>query len=122
MIASYVSLQYVFMLFRIMNVVSQFYIEKREAGAINNHVYVLAALVLEKPKDGCPSFEIPLFTMGTKYKRKHSTKHDCWDICDGHAEAMCYQLASIYLLDEIHKEQDSSFDSIFELKSNMQHH
>ena len=103
-----------------MDYVSTFYTDKKEKNTIENNACVIAALVLERPEDES-KFEMALFTTGTKFKRKHCTvleQDNHWDICDGHAEAMCYQLASIYLLKEILKVQDSPNESIFHLINN----
>ena len=61
-------------------------------------------------------------TAGTKHKtecsyfvkKENDDDHEsCWGLCDGHAEAVCYRLASVYLLTEIYKLNDGD-DSIFE--------
>ena len=61
-------------------------------------------------------------TAGTKHKtecsyfvkKENADDHEsCWGLCDGHAEAVCYCLASVYLLTEIYKLNDGE-DSIFE--------
>ena len=46
-------------------------------------------------------------------KANTDNHESCWGLCDGHAEAVCYCLASVYLLTEIYKFNDGE-DSIFE--------
>ena len=86
---------------------------------------VLAALVCENCEAaGEEKFKTVILSAGTKFNKacnfyvKHKNVDEyCWGTCDGHAEAICYQLASVYMLDEICKllnEKDSDSNSIFQ--------
>ena len=101
-----------------------------------NNLYVVAALVLESEKNGKSLFKTVMFTMGTKWKNEidcsflRGNGKKLWDICDGHAEALCYRLASVYMLSEIYKidnhHEDSSIFQIaptgYELKESKKLH
>ena len=83
-------------------------------------LHVFAALVLESKIGGTSLFKTVVFTMGTKWKNQIKCSFLCgekklWDICDGHAEALCYRLASVYMLSEIYKiHNDREDSSIFQ--------
>lgn len=79
-------------------------------------ITVVAALLVEKKE----KLKVVLLTAGTRTKDQctYFTKADdrnepFWDLCDGHAEAVCYRLASFYLLTEIYKLNDED-DSILD--------
>ena len=89
----------------------------------------MAALLIEKAGD----FNVVVLTTGTKFKTACTFVRDdgeecSWGLCDGHAEAVCYRLASVYLLTEIykiHKGVDSIFyltDKGYKLKGGIQFH
>ena len=113
-----------FLLCRMCKAVSQYYmgqfieqwkkITEQECGKIK----VVAALLIEKNN----KMRVVTLTAGTKHKTECSyfvkkeiadDHESCWGLCDGHAEAACYCLASIHLLTEIYKLNDGE-DSIFE--------
>ena len=115
-----------FLLCRICNAVSEYYLNqfvahwkaktKQECGKIK----VIAALLIEKGN----KIKVVALTAGTKHKTECSyfVKRDnidaddhesSWGLCDGHAEAVCYRLASVYLMTEIYKLHDGE-DSIFD--------
>ena len=50
------------------------------------------------------------------FHERDDANESTWGLCDGHAEAVCYRLAGIYLLTELIKLHEM-LDSIFE-KSN----
>ena len=82
-------------------------------------ITVIAALLVERNN----RFSVVVLTAGTKIKfecsyfmRKSDPDEPTWGLCDGHAEAVCYRLASVYLLTELYKLHETR-DSIFE-KSN----
>ena len=90
---------------------------KQECGKIK----VIAALLVEKKN----KMRVVALTAGTKHKKECSyfmKKDDVdaddhessWGLCDGHAEAVCYRLASVYLMTEIYKLNDDA-DSIFKV-------
>ena len=91
---------------------------------------VIAALLVERGRD----FSVVVLTAGTKIKTectfvRGDVGESTWGLCDGHAEAVCYRLASIYLLTEIyktHKGKDSIFELIqgkgYKLKNGVQFH
>ena len=79
---------------------------------------------------GDEEFKTVILTAGTKFKSICTyTYNNYWGTCDGHAEAVCYQLASVYMIKEIHKLQQN-MESIFKhapeggykLKQNMKFH
>ena len=87
---------------------------KQECGKIK----VVAALLVEKRN----KMRVVTLTAGTKHKtecsyfvkKANTDDHEsCWGLSDGHAEAVCCRLASVYLLTEIYKLYDGE-DSIFE--------
>ena len=96
----------------------------------SNTMSVIAALLVERDGD----FSVVVLTAGTKIKTectflRGNVGESTWGLCDGHAEAVCYRLASIYLLTEIyktHKGKDSIFELIqgkgYKLKSGVQFH
>lgn len=105
----------VFNFCRILEAVVQFYqenIKEREKKPIQNAMNVIAALVLEStaPDSGKSTYKVVVFASGTKYNThkvctiSYQNKADeryCWDVCGGHAEAICYRLAGVYFLHEI---------------------
>ena len=96
----------------------------------SNTMSVIAALLVERDGD----FSVVVLTAGTKIKTectfvRSDIGESTWGLCDGHAEAVCYRLASIYLLTEIyktHRGKDSIFELIqgngYKLKSGVQFH
>ena len=112
---------------RICEAVSEYYIHQftkhwktmtnQECGKIK----VVAALLVEKRN----KMRVVALTAGTKHKtecsyfikRDNDTDDDdlesSYGLCDGHAEAVCYRLASVYLMTEIYKLNDGD-DSIFQ--------
>ena len=55
----------------------------------------------------------------------NDTDESTWGLCDGHAEAVCYRLAGIYLLTELtklHEMQDSIFEEGYTLKKGIRFH
>ena len=135
-------MQLIILLCRICEAVSEYYIHQfikhwktmtnQECGKIK----VVAALLVEKRS----KMRVVALTAGTKHKtecsyfikRDSNTDDDdlesSYGLCDGHAEAVCYRLASVYLMTEIYKLNDGE-DSIFErtaegyvLKSNIHFH
>ena len=80
-------------------------------------ITVIAALLVEKKK----KFRVVVFTAGTRIKHKcsyfiegSSVQDSTWGLCDGHAIAVCYRLASLYLITEIYKLHEGE-DSIFSI-------
>ena len=78
-------------------------------------IKVVAALLVEKRS----KMRVVALTAGTKHKmecsyfvKKDDDHESSWGLCDGHAEAVCYRLASVYLMTEIYKLHDGE-DSIF---------
>lgn len=74
-----------------------------------------------------------MISTGPKFKTlctfvRDDGEESSWGLCDGHAEAVCYRLASVYLLTEIykiHKGVDSIFDLTdkgYKLKSGIKFH
>ena len=111
---------------RICKAVSEYYIYQflkhwktmtnQECGKIK----VVAALLVEKRN----KMKVVALTAGTKHKtecsyfvkRDSGTDDDLessYGLCDGHAEAVCYRLASVYLMTEIYKLNDGE-NSIFQ--------
>ena len=86
-------------------------------------VNVIAALVCEnREAAGEEQFKTVILASGTKfnigcnfYVKHKNTDEYCWGTCDGHAEAICYQLASVYMLEEIGNLINEKNDSIFQL-------
>ncbi|XP_065897015.1 uncharacterized protein [Dysidea avara] len=82
-------------------------------------ITVVAALLVERKE----KLKVVLLTAGTRIKHEctYFTKTDddniepFWGLCDGHAEAVCYRLASFYLLTEIYKQNDG-VDSILDVE------
>lgn len=88
---------------------------KQECGKIK----VVAALIVEKKN----KMKVVVLSAGTKHKKECSyfvnrdnVKESSWGLCDGHAEAVCYRFASVYLMTEIYRLNDDE-DSIFEKTS-----
>jgi len=85
---------------------------KQESGKIK----VVAALLVEKRG----KMRVVVLTAGTKHKSEcsyfvnKSSDESSWGLCDGHAEAICYRLADVYLMTEIYKLHEED-DSIFEM-------
>ena len=109
--------------FRICDAVSEYYQKQfvhhwkektRGHSQGSNTMSVIAALLLEREGD----FNVVLLTAGTKIKAECTfvqgdIGESTWGLCDGHAEAVCYRLASIYFLTEIykiHKHKESIFE------------
>ena len=89
---------------------------KRKTKEESRIITVIAALLVERNN----KFKVVVLTAGTRIKYECSyfmkrNDHDesTWGLCDGHAEAVCYRLAGIYLLTELTKLRG---DSIFEKK------
>ena len=91
---------------------------------------VIAALLIERGED----FNVVVLTAGTRIKTECTfvegdVGESTWGLCDGHAEAVYYRLASIYFLTEIyktHKRRESIFDLIdgkgYKLKDGIEFH
>ena len=126
--------------FRICSAVSEYYQKQfvhhwkektRGRSQGSNTMSVVAALVIERGGD----FNIVLLAAGTKVKPECTfvqggdIGESTWGLCDGHAEAVCYRLASIYFLTEIyktHKHKESIFELIegkgYKLKDGIEFH
>ena len=90
---------------------------KKNTKQESSTITVIAALLVEKNS----KYKVVILAVGTKTKPKcsHFTEkrsmQDCtWGLCDGHAIAVCYRLASLYLITEMYKlhEGDNSVFSI----------
>ena len=90
---------------------------KKKTKQESSTITVIAALLVEKNS----KFKVVVLTAGTKIKPQCShfiegrNSQDCtWGLCDGHAIAVCYRLASLYLITEMYKlhEGDTSIFSI----------
>lgn len=105
---------------RILREISDFYKNHFEEKPKN--IKVIAALVQEIEVGDETTYKVVIMSAGTKHNTNSCTqlKQDetdekyCWDICDGHAEAMCLQLAHVYLFHELCKAQSDQQTSIFE--------
>ena len=127
------------MSFRICSAVSEYYRKQfvhqwrektRGRSQGSNTMSVIAALLIEKGGD----FNVVLLTAGTKIKQECTfvqgdIGESTWGLCDGHAEAVCYRLTSIYLLTEIykmHKCKESIFEFVegkgYKLKDGIEFH
>ena len=126
--------------FRICNAVSEYYQKqfvhhwkektRGRSHQGSNTMSVIAALLIERGGD----FNVVLLTAGTKIKTEctfvqGNIRESTWGLCDGHAEAVCYRLASIYFLTEIyktHKHKESIFELIegkgYKLKDGIEFH
>ena len=89
---------------------------KRKTKQESSTITVVAALLVERNN----KFRVVVLTAGTKIKyecsyfmKRNDTDESFWGLCDGHAEAMCYRLAGVYLVTEIYKLYDNQ-NSIFE--------
>ena len=89
---------------------------KRKTKQESSTITVVAALLVERNK----RFKVVVLTAGTriKYECSYFMKRDdanesTWGLCDGHAEAVCYRLAGVYLLTELYKLHEMQ-DLIFE--------
>ena len=109
--------------FRICKAVSDFCLgqfeDRWKARTKSSTINVIAALLVEKPGEKMP--KVVVLATGTTMKRECSyslNKGDAneymWGLCDGHAESVCYRLASFYLINEIHKHNEKSGNSILE--------
>lgn len=84
---------------------------------------VVAALVLENQNCTKDIFETVILTAGSKFNCSQKCGYDLqkdgniWAFCDFHAEALCYQLSGLYMLNEIYKLCKNN-NSIFEIKDN----
>ena len=100
-----------FLEIKIINAVSDFYKERLSK---EHKAHVIAALIIEE--DGM--YSPVILSTGTKYSTKNGiiacSEADYWEICDGHAEAICYRLSVLYLLKEIINIKNNK-RSIFEL-------
>ena len=101
-----------FLEIKIINAVSDFY--KESSLKFEEHPHVIAALIIEKDGMYCPV----ILSGGTKYSTKSGiiacSEADYWNICDGHAEAICYRLSVLYIAKEIINLKNKK-SSIFEL-------
>ena len=97
--------------FRICEAVSEFYNgqfkEKWKNRTDSGVIKVLSALLMERRHE----MNVVVLAAGTNKKKECSyflNKGDpdeyTWGLCDGHAPSVCYRLASLYLLTEIHKQ------------------
>ena len=89
---------------------------KKKTRHESSTITVIAALLIERNN----RFSVVVLTAGTRIKhecsyfmRKSDTDESTWGLCDGHAEAVCYRLAGVYLLTELYKLHEIR-DSIFE--------
>ena len=89
---------------------------KKKTKQESSTITVIAALLVEKNS----KFKVVVLTAGTKIKPQCShfvegrSVQDCtWGLCDGHAIAVCYRLASLYLITEMYKFHEGD-DSIFD--------
>ena len=92
---------------------------KKKTKQGSSTITVIAALLVEKKN----KFKVVVFTAGTKIKHKcsyfiegRSVQDFTWGLCDGHAIAVCYRLASLYLIIEMYKLHDGE-DSIFSISA-----
>ena len=108
---------------RVCVAVHEYYMEqfvdrwKKKTKQGSSTITVIAALLVERKN----KFKVVVFTAGTKIKHKcsyfiegRSVQDSTWGLCDGHAIAVCYRLASLYLLTEIYKLHEGE-DSIFSI-------
>ena len=122
------------MLCRICDAVSKYYLKrfipkwKIELPKECAKIKVVAALVVENRSEF--EMKVGVLATGTKYSTKTCFIDDDSSriMCDGHAEAVCYHLANVYLMTEIYKLKDKE-DSIFQntlegyaLRSNIYFH
>ena len=116
-----------YILFRILNAVSVFY---QTQVFPEKEVNVIAALVLENQSRKKDIYEVVVLTAGSKFNDdKECTCKKLWDLCDCHAEAMCYKLAGLYVLTEMYKlyyEESSIFEEVqhsgYQLKKDIKFH
>ena len=94
--------------------------DRWKARANTNIINVLAALLLEEHDE----LKVVVFAAGTTKKKECSYSLDkgnadeyTWGLCDGHAESVCYRLASLYLSNEIHRHNKNRERSILEASS-----
>ena len=92
---------------------------KKKTKQGSSTITVIAALLVEKKN----KLKVVVFTAGTKIKHKcsyfiegRSAQDSTWGLCDGHAIAVCYRLASLYLITEMYKLHDGE-DSIFSISA-----
>ena len=83
---------------------------KKKTKHESSTITVIAALLEERNN----RFNVVVLTAGTRIKyecsyfmRKGDPEEYTWGLCDGHAEAVCYRLASVYLLTELYKLHES---------------
>ena len=89
---------------------------KKKTKQEQSTIRVVAALLVEKNN----KFTVVVLTVGTNIKCECSyfpkkgsfNEESYWGLCDGHAEALCYRMAGVYLVTEIYKLFDKQ-DSIF---------
>ena len=100
--------------FRVCRAVSNFYCgqfkDRWKVETDSSPINVVSALLVER----CSELKVVVLTTGITKKKDCSyfmNKCDAdddldectWGVCDGHAESVCYRLASFYLVTEIHK-------------------
>ena len=111
--------------FRICEAVSEFYWgqfkDRWKVRTKSSTINVIAALLIERPNEKKP--KVVVLATGTTMKKecsyflnKESANEYMWGLCDGHAESICYRLASFYLINEICKHNENSVTSILENK------
>lgn len=104
---------------------------KKKTKEGSSTITIIAALLVEKNS----KFKVVILTAGNKIKQKcsyffeGSTMQDSnWGLCDGHAVAVCYRLANLYLITEMYKlhEGDNSIFTVnaegYVLKSDIKFH
>ena len=123
--------------FRICDAVHDYYTDqfvdhwKKKTKEGSSTITIIAALLVEKNS----KFKVVILTAGNKIKQKcsyffeGSTMQDSnWGLCDGHAVAVCYRLANLYLITEMYKlhEGDNSIFTVnaegYVLKSDIKFH
>ena len=109
--------------YRICEIVSEYYqnefLEEWKFKTDSTTINVLAALLVEKPD----VMKVVVLTAGNTKKGECSystnsgnAEEYTWGLCDGHAESVCYRLASLYLITEMHRYKKSPEKSILEIK------
>ena len=108
--------------FRVCKAVSDFYCgqfkDRWKVRTDSSHVNVVAALLVERNGE----LKVVVLATGTIKKKVCSYKSnvdglddECvLGVCDGHAESVCYRLASLYLVNEIHRHDKNPANSILE--------
>ena len=113
--------------FRVCKAVSDFYCgqfkDRWQVRTDSTPVNVVAALLVERNGE----LKVVVLATGTTKKKVCSYSlnkgnvdgfvDECtWGVCDGHAESVCYRLASLYLVKEIHGYWKNPANSILECK------